>query len=309
MEIFQGDFSELKKPLPLDVLTIGKFDGVHLGHQSLLKMGGKLLGPSGYFGVLIFRPSPWEFFSGKARPPIISSEAQISKLENFGVSHLFIQRFDEKIAHLSPRDFCKDFLSDLVQPKSIVVGDDFRFGHKGLGTIQDLQSHLGPQLMVKAMNPFFVNGERASSTKIREYLSSGDLQSFYQMMGKSYSGCFKVVKGHGIGRRLGFPTANLQGEDLYYPGSGVYCVQVQVQGETQKRLGVLNCGTRPTFSESKEVTLEVHLPDFSGNLYDQKIKLTWIQKIRDEKAFSGEAELIVQIKKDIESCKKISHHD
>lgn len=300
MEIIQGNFLGLQSPRPLDVLTIGKFDGLHLGHQALLRRGTEVKGERGTFGLLTFRPHPWELFSGQSRPPIMAFDHWVSELEKFGVTHLFIQDFTQEISRLPAKAFCEKVLNGLVETQFLVVGHDFSFGHGSSGGVADLKSHLSHNPSVEVVSPIELGVTRVSSTAVREHLAAGAVDIVGAMLGRPYATEFQVVRGRGLARSLGFPTANLSGGDLYYPGSGVYLVRAR-WGETW-HWGVLNSGERPTLIEKGGYCREVHFPGFSGDLYGKTLWVQWERKLRDEKKFSSKKQLVRQVEDDIAAC-------
>lgn len=270
-------------------LAIGNFDGLHKGHQAVIecmkqKAREKDLVPS----VMIFEPQPLEFFSKEKRPArIYSLRDKLQALEVLGVKLVFCMKFNQSFASMDPNQYVIDLLHDKLGVKSVTVGSLFTFGKGGAYTIEDIK-RVGATVGIEAsaIDGVLLNNERISSTKIREYLSKGQLDLAKQALGRYYSMSGIVVHGNQIGRTLGFPTANVNINRKVTPLTGVYAVKVLTKSGIYN--GMANVGYRPTVvTGQKNALLEVNLFDFNKDLYAQSIRVFFIEKIRDEVKFNN----------------------
>lgn len=286
------------------VVTIGSFDGVHLGHvqvieglkQSARRLGGKSV-------IISFDPHPREvLYPLEKRPGILTTlEEKIQILDSLGVDCLIILRFTETLAGLSYTDFVK-LLVDKLNIKGLIVGYDHRFGKDREGSFANLQVLADRyHFYLEQEGVYETDQVSISSTKIRTALELGDIKLVKTYLGYDYPLSGKVVHGDKIGRKIGFPTANLKINDerKLLPVSGVYAVDVLVG--SGKYYGMLNIGIRPTVSTSGIVRLEVNIFDFDSNIYGENIRLNLLSRIRGERKFENMAELTMQLKKDRES--------
>lgn len=282
------------------VLSIGNFDGVHLGHQALLKKlqaeGQRLHAP---VMVMIFEPQPMEYFSPNTAPPRLTRlRDKYKHLAELGIDYLLCVNFNQHFAALSAESFITDLLIDKLATPFVVVGDDFQFGAQRLGNI-DLLVSLGERSGLSAVRTesfLGLQGQRISSTVIRQALMKDDFATAEAMLGRAYSISGRVVHGNALGRTIGFPTANIALNNVKLAVKGVYAVEVKGLGP-HLLLGIANIGTRPTISGEKQ-QLEVHLLDFNQNLYGKHIEVVIRNKIRDEQRFASLDELKQQIAKD-----------
>ena len=270
-------------------LAIGNFDGLHKGHQAVIecmkqKAREKDLVPS----VMIFEPQPLEFFSNEKHPArIYSLRDKLQALEVLGVKLVFCMKFNQSFASMDPNQYVIDLLHDKLGVKSVTVGSLFTFGKGGAYTIEDIK-RVGATVGIEAsaIDGVLLNNERISSTKIREYLSKGQLDLAKQALGRYYSMSGIVVHGNQIGRTLGFPTANVNINRKVTPLTGVYAVKVLTKSGIYN--GMANVGYRPTVvTGQKNALLEVNLFDFNKDLYAQSIRVFFIEKIRDEVKFNN----------------------
>lgn len=282
------------------VLSIGNFDGVHLGHQALLNKlqaeGQRLHAP---VMVMIFEPQPMEFFSPETAPPRLTRlRDKYKHLASLGIDYLLCVNFNKHFAAMSAETFVTDLLVDKLATRFVVVGDDFRFGAERLGNIDLLiaQGHKYGFTAIKTESFLGQQGQRISSTVIRQALSQNDFVTCEAMLGRPYSISGRVVHGNALGRTIGFPTANIALNNVKLAVKGVYAVEVKGLGP-HVLLGVANIGTRPTISGEKQ-QLEVHLLDFNQNLYGKHIEVVIRKKIRNEQRFGSLDELKQQIAKD-----------
>ncbi len=281
------------------VLAIGQFDGLHLGHASVILSAVRIARESGKkAGVMTFHPHPKEVmrkgdYEGYLTP--LRDKEEI--LAGMGVDILYVVEFNESFSKLSPEQFVHELLLPL-QTQTAVVGFDFRFGHKGAGDEQLLRTLGGSDMTVETVPPFLLGGEKVSSSLIRALLKRGEMDEASQWLGRPYSVRGTVIHGEKRGRTIGFPTANLELVDHYVtPAKGVYAVRVKVG--TQELAGVMNLGVKPTFHENgMKPTYEVHLLDFDGQIYDQELKVELVHYIRNEQKFGSIDALIAQIRQD-----------
>ncbi len=293
-------------------IAIGNFDGLHLGHQAVIAcMKSKAKRFNLTPAVMIFEPQPLEYFSKDKSPArIYSLRDKLQALEVAGVKLVFCMRFDAEFASMSAEDYVLNLLHTKLGVKSVTVGTLFTFGKGGKYTIDDLReigSSVGME--ASAIDGVLLHGKRISSTAIREMLKLGDLDGAKEALGRDYSMSGLVVHGHGIGRNLGFPTANVNVNRRVSPLRGVYAVKIlSAYGIFD---GMANVGVRPTVSNNgSKVILEVHIFDFKQSLYGESIRVFFIRKIRDEKKFNNIDELRLQLEQDAKSAKVMlkDHH-
>lgn len=287
------------------VLTIGKFDGVHLGHQAVLSSlieKAKALGlPS---TVMIFEPQPEEVFAPEHAPARLSRfRDKYEQFRMLGIDRLICIRFNKAFAQMSPESFVQDLLVQQLGVKFLVVGDDFRFGYQRKGNFQ-LLVEAGPaaQFDVVSTQSFKLENCRISSTEIRDALSNNDFALVTEMLGRDFTIAGRVNHGDKKGRTIGFPTANVLLKRCKSPVSGVFAVEVTIKGERFK--GVANIGNRPTVKGTRS-QLEVHLFDVKKDLYGTYIEVAVKQKLRDEIKFENFDELHQQIKRDAQAARDI----
>ena len=299
MKLLRG-IQQISKLTVDTAATIGNFDGVHCGHQALLKalrsQADRLRLP---MIVMLFEPQPSEYFHGpQASTRLSSFREKLDVLRQFGVDYVCCLKFDNYLASMLAVEFAERIIFSLLQAKYILIGEDFRFGHGRLGDIA-LLDELGRKTActVEPFYDFFIDNQRVSSTKIRQSLQGGDLDYAAMLLGRSYNMCGRVVHGDGRGRQLGFPTANLSLNRATMPLKGVFCVQVKRQGQPTLT-GVANMGCRPTVDGSKNV-LEVHLFDFDESLYGEMLQVCFLHKLRDEEKFTSVDALVAQIHNDV----------
>lgn len=285
------------------VLTIGNFDGVHLGHQqviSALVEKAKLMGCES--AVLVFEPQPQELFSPETAPARLSRlRDKYILLKNLGVDRLICINFNKKFASLHAEDFIEELLVQRLAIKHLIVGDDFRFGKNRLGDYSMLQT-AGDRLgfTVSDTKSHKLADCRVSSTQVRRLLESNDLTAAQEMLGRPYSIIGKVFHGDKRGREIGFPTANIRLKRRVSPVSGVYVVKINREQCTH--YGVANIGSRPTVAGVRQ-QLEVHIFEFDHNLYGETIEVVMLHKLRNEQKFSSLEDLTKQIKVDTEQAR------
>ena len=289
-------FRHINQQYSPSFLTIGNYDGIHLGHQAILK---KLISESKsnniLSSVMTFEPHPREFFSPKLAPKrIISLREKLEYFDELKIDQVFIVNFNDEFSRKSYLDFI-EILKKNIQAKKIIIGNDFRFGKQREGNIDKL---IDNSVDVCVMNKIEYKGERVSSTIIRDSLAAGDLKRAAMLLGRSYSISGKVVHGDKRGREIGFPTANIHMFHNRPPLKGVFAVKLN------NMYGVANLGVRPTIAGFSKLNLEVHLFNFSKNIYGKHAHVTFLKKIRDEKKFENIDALKKQIQIDIDNVKK-----
>ncbi len=285
------------------VVTIGNFDGVHLGHRAIiqqLKARAKAFGlPS---CVVIFEPQPLEFFRPEAEVGRLSTLAEkLYLLRESGVDQVLVLKFDQDFSQLSAQQFVEQILVQGLKIRQAVVGDDFCFGKARQGDFAYLCEQGEKQgFAVADLNSVCVDDARVSSTRIREHLISGDLLAAEQLLGRCFSITGRVFHGDKRGRTIGFPTANIALRRCYSPVRGVFAVEVYRltdEADSAPMLGVANIGHRPTVKGTRH-QLEVHLFDFDGDLYGQRLRVELRYRLRDEQRFDSLDALVEQIQRD-----------
>jgi len=301
IELFRSNFPEIST-----VATIGNFDGLHLGHQQILKTMQEEADIHGLKRLIIFtEPHAQEFFSEAAgletsKPPrIFPWQEKVRKMREFGVEFAFFLKFNNQLRSMTPEDFLNIILLRL-HIKKLVIGDDFRFGANREGDFS-LLKNWGTQNSIEVSNTetYEIDGERVSSTRIREALTENDFEKANKFLGRPFTYSGKVVYGNQLGGQLGIPTANLWLPKNKLPISGVYIVKVLL--DKKKLRGIANMGVRPTVGGESPV-LEVHLLNFSEKIYGKRLTVEFLKKVRDEKKFENLNALKDQIFKDISTA-------
>ncbi len=299
------DLKNIKKKFDKSILTLGNFDGLHLGHQELVRMIIQRAREVGAVSMVVtFRPHPLKILAPDKCPPLISIyEEKIRLFERLGVDVLVKIPFTLEFSTMSPEDFVRDILCNTLGAKEIFVGYNYRFGRGREGDTQKLRT-LGEKygFTVREIEQLAVDGEVISSTKIRILLKQGDVEHAAKLLGRNYAITGIVVRGDGRGKGLGFPTANIASKHSIIPADGVYAVRLVVRERVYD--GIANIGMRPTFNK-KALAIEVHVFNFSEDIYGEDISLCFIRKIREEKKFKGSEALVNQIRSDIEVAKEI----
>ena len=301
MLIYRGLYATDRKPV---ALTIGNFDGVHLGHQALLtkvKEVGNLHKWSS--AVIVFEPHPREFFTPQQAPVRLTNLRE--KLELFadmGIDRVHVCRFNRSFAQISAADFASA-LHEKLAAKYVLIGDDFRFGSKRSGDFSLMKS-VGAQrgFEVQAMHSVQQDGVRISSTAVRAALATGNMALAQSYLGRPYSISGRVEHGDGLGKQIGFPTANIQLKHNRPPLSGIFVVRVQGDGMPPTQ-GVASLGVRPTVHEHGKPVLEVHLFNFASEIYNKHLRVDFLHKLRDEEKYPDMQALTRQIALDVENAK------
>ena len=279
-----------------EIVCIGAFDGVHLAHQELFKKTRDL---NHQFDIVTFDVLPKIYFNDSLKP-LVSRKVRTEIIETFSPKNLIYLNF-EQFNQISSSEFCK-FLDENLGIKKIVVGKDFKFGNNRSGDINSLIDYFGGD-NVFLLEDFLINNEKVSSTKLRFYLSSGEVDKANSLLGRDYCLTGKVKKGKQLGSEFGFPTANLLlDEDVFLPTYGVYYGVVEV--DKKKFNCIANIGLNPTVNDDDYVKIEAHILNFNDDIYQKEIKLFLKNFIRSERKFENIDELKNQVMKDIESVKK-----
>jgi len=287
------------------VATIGNFDGVHLGHQALLlalrEQAQQEQLPS---VVILFEPQAREYLNPIQAPARLTSlRAKLTMIQRMGVDQVMCLRFQRALAQMSPEAFAEDYIFSRLNVKWLIVGGDFRFGLDRKGDISLLREMATRHhCQVVTLPEYIFEGQRVSSTAIRNALASRDLVLAERFLGRPFSYSGRVLKGQGIGRQWGVPTANIRMTHNNFPLSGIYCVQVE-RSNGARYQGVASLGTRPTMGSGGQCILEVNLFNFDGNLYGECLHVTFLHFLREEENFSSVDVLIQQIFLDIKQTK------
>ena len=305
--------SSIAKVLTPNAVALGNFDGIHRGHQKVLY---PILPPSldkisrsfkMYSTVVSFEPHPHQFFTGQSKNLLTTIAEKEKILADLGIDQLVLLPFDRSLAALTPQQFIEGILISQLQVKKISVGEDFRFGRDRSGNVRFLQE-LAAKFGIETTIATLQNSSeelRISSSLIRQALQKGQIDRANQMLGRNYSLIGVVVRGKQLGRTIGFPTANLKlPESKLIPSEGVYSVRASIDGDLNLIKGVMNIAYRPTVAGDKQVIVEVHLLDWSGNLYDRTLTVELIQFLRLEQKFSSIEALKSQITLDCEVARK-----
>ena len=305
MEIILG-LSNLKRALVNPVVTLGNFDGVHLGHQRIfervkaeaVRMGGESV-------VVTFEPHPLKVLSPDRCPPLLTPfQKKMVLIEKSGMDTVLCIEFTPAFSQISPLEFIRTILVERVGARKIIVGYNYHFGKNKGGDVETLKT-VGRsfQVDVDVVDPLTIDGTVVSSSRIREFIKAGDVQSAAKLLGRDYLILGKVIEGAGRGRTLGFPTANVAPSDELYPPSGVYAVDVFWNNQLFN--GVANIGVNPTFQPEHaaakgKTSFEVYILNFDHTIYGEEIQVSFKRRIRDEVRFDSTADLIHHIQKDVQ---------
>jgi riboflavin kinase/FMN adenylyltransferase len=297
------DATKIDTHFPKLVLTIGSFDGVHVGHRHLLKQlvttAHRIKGTA---AVMTMRPHPRELFSPNSAPNILTADAKKEALlADSGVDVLYILPFTQEVSQLSPLTFFEHIVVKQCRAKVLLVGHDFAFGKDASGTYEML-AEIAPRYDVEVhqIPPLYLQGERVSSSIIRASILQGDLEQAAFFLGRKYSMLGQVMAGRGIGRQLGFPTANIEPHHNSVPAHGVYVAEALV-GDT-RYMAAVNIGIAPTVRQ-EDIKIEAYLLDFEGDLVGKEIELIFHLRLRPESKFSDLSELVKAIKKDVQAVR------
>ena len=300
-----SELGQLPGPL---FLAIGVFDGVHRGHQAVISTSARhAQAENGTPVVVTFDPHPMKVLRPHDAPHLLTATRhKIALIRNLGVAHLLIITFDKQFAATEPEDFVQELVTHSRPLREICVGHEWSFGKDRRGNLALLKK-LGAQFHFEVVGIPAValgNGEIVSSTAIRHAVETGDLAKAAEMLGREYTILGTVVRGDNLGKKIGFPTANLSAHSEQFPPNGVYLAEARINGALHN--GVVNLGTRPTVSGGKsERVLEIYLFDFDHDIYDEDIEVRFVRYLRPERKFDTLEELVRQIKLDVRQAREI----
>lgn len=306
MEIILGLYN-LNHRFNRCVITMGNFDGMHLGHQALIHRV-KQIGHAEQLPtvVMLFEPQPLEFFKPENAPArLMSFKEKCRFIASLGIDYILVMTFNQTFASMSAKSFIEKGMIDQLMAQYIIVGDDFRFGAKRQGDIQLLKHYASNgRFALESLPTYVINNQRVSSTAIRQALSDDNIQLANMLLGRNYTITGKVVRGNQLARQLGFPTANIHLNRIKPALHGVYFVNVRNMHSNYNYNGIANIGLRPTIN-GKTAILEVNLFDFDQDIYGQTLQVEFVEKIRNEVKFESLFALQHQIEQDICIAKQI----
>jgi riboflavin kinase/FMN adenylyltransferase len=304
--IIVRDIEDIQGVIAGACVTIGNFDGVHKGHQKLIELTCSRAKAQGLVSVVVtFDPHPLQVLRKGAAPPFITlTEQKLELISQYGPQVCLLLEFTMEMARLSPEEFVRKYLVDGLRMRELIIGYDYHMGKGRSGNFETL-TQLGTRygFAVDRLDPVTIDDAVVSSTRIRDLVQSGQVWAVRPLLGRFYQVRGQVVHGMNRGGRLlGFPTANIKLVDELFPMPGVYAIWVELGGEV--RMGVANIGINPTFGNDA-LSVEAHILDFSGDIYGADIRVHFVQRIRDERKFSGIDELKARIARDVELGRRI----
>jgi riboflavin kinase/FMN adenylyltransferase len=304
MKVFEG-YKDLNQKFPSPVVTLGNFDGVHLGHQEIFsRVRERAKELQGTSLVYTFHPHPLSVLKqGREFLNITTLEEKLKLIEKAGIEVVICEPFTLEFSRLTAEEFVRNILWGQIGTKEIFVGEDYSFGSKRQGDIHFLRT-MGKSFnfRVKIIESQIKDNIIVKSSKIREFIRQGDISTANRLLGRHFSLSGKVIKGKGRGANLGFPTANIKPDKILHPGTGVYAVWLTLRD--QRFPGAMNIGYNPTFKD-RELSLEVYILDFNESIYGEKLDITFVARIREEKIFCSPQELINQMHQDVIEARKI----
>jgi len=302
MKIVRGT-KNIIGPFTYPVVALGNFDGVHVGHQILFKKAAEIASEKkGISIAFTFEPHPLKVIAPEKVPPLLTHfHKKMELIEACNIDSVICADFTRQFADQRPRDFSENILKGKIGAKEVVVGFDYAFGRGREGTIPYLKK-MGEEFgfVVHVVDPFQLDGLTVSSSHVRELIEAGNVESARKFLGRHYSIVGPVISGHKTGQAIGFPTANIDTSKVQIPGTGVYAVRMIYQNNSFG--AVANIGFNPTFHRDR-LSVEVHIFDFNQVIYGKEVEVEFISRIRSEIEFESKDELVVQIKKDIETAK------
>ena len=309
MKLIRGLYN-LRHPIPASAVTIGNFDGVHRGHQLVISQLKQVAATASLpTVVIIFEPQPIEYFApDKAPKRLARFREKIAYLKAQRIDYLLCLHFDHKLAAQSAEDFVQQILVNSLNTKHLVIGDDFHFGKNRQGSFQFLKDNCERYgFMVDETETLMIDGERVSSTRIRESIQQGDFEKAAKLLGRPYSLSGRIAHGQKLGRELGYPTINIKMGDKTLIVKGIFAVNVK--GLDNRVLeGVASIGTRPTVN-GVDTILEVYILDFDRDVYGYSVEVNFLHKIRNEEKFDSLEELAAHIAQDTEKAKAFFKRD
>jgi riboflavin kinase / FMN adenylyltransferase len=303
MEIIR-DLNTLR-PHPFPVVALGNFDGVHAGHQTILRTAiERARAGHGTAFALTFDPTPAKVLAPERAPRLIlTPEDKLEVLSKSAIDSVLVIKFDHALSQVTPREFVRTYLTGRIGARAVVVGHSVSFGHSRAGNatvMTDLGRELGFEVTV--VGPVKVAGMEVSSTTVREVIAAGDLRTAANLLGRSHFLSGPVIHGRERGRKIGFPTANIQSRTECLPPDGVYATWLIL--DDGPHASITNIGMRPTFAEP-ERTIEAHVFDFNRDIYDQEVRLELVERIRPERKFESSEALAAQIGADLKRARQI----
>lgn len=308
MKIFHGlENANIMKPT---VLTLGVFDGLHLGHQRIMQRVVERAGmASAHATAITFDPHPRAVLHPESAPPLLQTlDQRLASFEVLGIEQAIVIPFTREFADVPAEEFMTDVIRDRLHAKEVYLGKGFAFGKGRGGNIEVLRS-MSPGLGLDAdeVEEVRVRGQRVSSSKIRELLADGRVNLARRMLGRPYGVEGVIIRGNRRGHTIGFPTANLKPRNRVIPRFGVYATATLIDGAWRK--SITNIGVRPTFENTVEPSIETFIFDFNGELYGDVLRVRFLHRIRDERKFSGIDELRAQIEKDTRTASNYFRHE
>lgn len=289
------------------MVAVGAFDGLHRGHQALLTQVRERAQVLGLTPIVVsFEPLPRAFFSKEPVPRLSSVREKLLGFDAAGVAKALILRFNHELTSMPAEDFVRRVLAQRLRACEVWVGGDFRFGHKRGGDVALLES-MGKDLgfVTRVMPPVLLDGARVSATRVRMLLAAGEFAGAAPLLGRPFVIEGKVEYGNQLGRQLGFPTANIHLRDRVPPVHGIFAVRVGLGEGECAWPGVASLGIRPTVNQAPQPLLEVHLFDFEGDLYGQRMAVEFVAKLRDEQKFDGLDALTEQMRRDARMAREV----
>ena len=284
------------------VVLIGNFDGIHLGHQKLISKAKKIAEQKKQKLVLVtFNPHPREIINNIEMDLILPYKEKKLLLKNYGVDKIDEIKFTNKLSKLSAEEFAKEYIYKAHNPSDIVIGKNFKFGHKARGDAKLLKDSLSKKVKVHSIDIKRLDSLAISSSEIKKLISKGSIEKVNKLLGRNYHISGKVIHGEKRGRLIGFPTTNLSTEWNFLPKKGVYVSKVVISDKSYQ--SITNIGVRPTFN-ANSLQIESHIFDFNKNVYGKKIKIYFLARIRSEKKFETVEKLIENITKDVNFGRK-----
>lgn len=320
MRIFRG-YEELSQPLKKPIVTIGNFDGLHLGHRQIIQaVIDRAKSEKGTAVVYTFRPHPHLALSPDASLQLINTyDEKLDLLAGMGVDVVVEQSFSREFSTITPEKFFREILVKKLSAQAIYVGYDFGFGKNRSGTLDTLRKFCeAAQIELNVAEPLRIGSEICSSSRIREYIKSGEVASAAKFLGREFFYRGLVVKGKGRGHKIGFATANVHTESKLQVKEGVYATWAVCRNQDKERIypSVTNVGRQPTFNKGNEspVVVETHILDFNRDIYGELLEVRMVERLRDEVRFDGVESLVAQIRSDVQrtreilKSKQIIHH-
>ena len=284
------------------VVLIGNFDGIHLGHQKLISKAKRIAEQKKQKLVLItFNPHPREIINNSEMDLILPYKEKKLLLKSYGIDKIDEIKFTNKLSKLSAEEFAKEYIYKVHNPSDIVIGKNFKFGHKARGDAKLLKDSLSKKVKVHSIDIKRLDSLVISSSEIKKLISKGSIEKVNKLLGRNYHISGKVIHGEKRGRLIGFPTTNLSTEWNFLPKKGVYVSKVVISDKSYQ--SITNIGVRPTFN-ANSLQIESHIFDFNKNVYGKKIKIYFLARIRNEKKFETVEKLIENITKDVNFGRK-----